>query len=609
MCVLITDKCLGYQTCPPEGILSGPLPFEPPPAFQGASGYGRFAWADAPTEIPEFHVTTLADYDPELYYNTTPPTPVPTNLHGTLRYIIDFEIGCKGLDEEDQGKCIKGDIPPRSGIIIFDVTGEINLVTQLDLRGQYVWIDGSTAPYSQNYPQGGITITGSQFTIKNSHHIVLRYLRFRSGRSTNGKFHCARSLAIGGEEVTTHSVIVDHCSIGASQDDNFSFYGSICHVTVQNCIIGGGAYNACKAGIGSGGTGSFAADEGITFCHNLIAGTFMRQMLFTGPERVDFYNNVVGNGIWQTELASGNGSDGPRVNILYNWYRSSRDFVPDWGDYTENPQQPLRYSDPIRAVATTQPCAEPCGALYVPDNHETIHLDGNLFERWDLYSSPQGWSRPYSVSNQWNLTWAVSRSSFTANLDSALQRSSAWEMWDSNDLFDDPEGDMEESVFDHVWNNVGCRLPTSQPALDSEDHEIRDSIDSGEWTWPSDVENDLKPAMATDPTPANSLQPLVEPFETELKWKQNDNEMEVFRVYLKKGNITSEVPVLIGEVNPIGTGQFPAIEIPSQYLVDGLLEEGEVYYWRVDSINGCAGDPNVGPTVGPTWVFRVKNSQ
>lgn len=614
MCGLITDKCLGFQSCPPEGILSGPQPFEPPPAFAGATGYGRFAWADAPTEIPEFHVTTLADYDPTQYYPTT-ETPVPTNLHGTLRYIIDFEIGCLGIDPEDQGDCFKGDIPPRSGIIIFDVTGEINLVTQLDLRGQYVWMDGSTAPYSQNYPQGGITITGSQFTIKNSHHIVLRYLRFRSGRSTNGKFHCARSLAIGGEQVTTHSVIIDHCSIGASQDDNFSFYGPICHVTVQNCIIGGGAYNACKAGIGSGGTDSFAADEGITFCHNLIAGTFMRQMLFGGPERVDFYNNVVGNSVWQTELVSGNGSDGPRMNILYNWYRSSRDYVPEWGDFTGNPQQPLRYSDPIRAVPTTQPCAAPCGELYVPDNHETVHLDGNLYERWDLYASPQGWTRPYSVNNQWDLTWAIDprSGSMTLNFDGDLQRETAWDMWESTDYKDhDPEGeisyeDIMDDVFDDVVTSSGCRLPTSQPALDTEDQGIVASINSGIWTWPTGHENDLKPAMATDPAPANSLQPLVEPFETELQWKQNDSEVEYFAVYLKKGQITSEVPVLIGHVAPIGSGQFVSIEVPSEYLVEGLLEEGEVYYWRVDSINGCAGDPNVGPTVGPVWAFRVKD--
>ncbi|GJQ28092.1 MAG: hypothetical protein HBSAPP02_31240 [Phycisphaerae bacterium] len=582
----------GTITCPE-------LDENPNLAFTGATGYGRYAFSYYPVNLPTYTVTSLADYDPALYYPST-ETPVPSTLHGTLRYILTFEIGCLQHDPEDQGDCFNGEQPlPTGGFIEFDVTGEINLVTQLDLRGHYVKIDGSTAPYSQNYPQGGITITGNQFTVKDSSHVILRYLRFRSGVNTHGKFHCARSLAIGGEYRVTHNVIVDHCSIGASQDDNLAIYGSVCHLTVQHCIIGGGVYENCKAGIGSGGVGAFAADEGITFCHNLIAGTFMRQMLFSGPERVDFYNNVVGNAVYMTEMASGNGSQAPRINILHNWYRSSKEWPSGWGDGT------TRFGDPVRAATTTDYCPAPCGNVYVPSNDEKFHLAGNRYERWDAYDQTPHWEEPYSVNNQWDLTWKVVRNgSFTTNLESSLEKESAWSMWTSDDHVSD-DVRMEEHVFAAVKASAGCRLPLATPTLDMLDDEVKNSIDSGLWPWDFGPLHNLKPGLATDPEPAHSGNPDVELVVTTLKWKQTD-ETEFFKVYLKVGTITQDVPALVGDVAGVGQGNFAIFEIPSQFLQEGHLIPGEFYTWRIDSYNGCAYDPSVGPTTGTTWVFRAK---
>jgi pectate lyase len=112
--------------------------FAAPPAFPGAEGYGRYvtgARQDGLVEPDVYHVTTLED----------------DNRSGSLRYAVE-----------------------KSGqrIIIFDVSGTINLNKALSITKDDITILGQTAPGD------GICIANYPVKIS-ANNVIIRYLRFR----------------------------------------------------------------------------------------------------------------------------------------------------------------------------------------------------------------------------------------------------------------------------------------------------------------------------------------------------------------------------------------------------------------------------------------------
>jgi hypothetical protein len=523
---------------------------------------------------PVYEVTSADDYTDE---------DTPGDFTGTLRYVIEEQIGTGcgvinfNIETEDE-----------------ETPVEINLKRRLVVLGSYVTILGQTQPGA------GVEVTGDEFAVIDGHDIIIRYMRFRSGKNPSGSgFHCRRSLNLAGASNTLYNVILDHCSIGPSQDDNLSFYGPLCHCTVQWCIIGGGVYNASKAGIGSGGPDAFATD-GITFCHNLITNTYGRQMEFGGPERVDFYNNVCTNYYYGTALLSFDGTHAPQINMLNNWYRTPNDNLYFDGENY--------FNDPISGVQAYDECLEPCGRINVPDNHNQFYLEGNVYERFDMVSD---WDVTYAGENdtQWDFTLApVKNGSMTANMDEDLQKSSAWSMWTSSDHSTDTEAAMGD-----VMDYAGCRLPLEFATpfvpgpLDSDDSTLHEAVDSGEVTFflPSIIAHDLHPGRSTDPDPPapyNAHSDVSTSTHT-LSWKQSDEEVEYFKVYLRKDTDYSWTQIG-GNVTAVGTGNVAEIEIFGG--LEQSLEAHTIYLWHVDSYNYCHEDPNVGPTTGLEWSFRTQ---
>ena len=255
------------------------------PAFPGAEGGGMYATGARAVARPEiYHVTSIKD----------------DNSYGTLRDAVSQ--------------------PNR--IIVFDVSGNIELKQKLNVNSDNLTILGQTAPGD------GICVTGYDTHI-NSSNVILRYLRFRMGDSNN-----VEDDSLGGRKTT--NVIVDHCSISWSVDECASFYENT-NFTMQWCIISE-SLNHSVHGKGDHGYGGIWGGENASFHHNLMAHHKSRNprapegdfKMLAGEDNGDYdmtqqkqlsdwRNNVIYN--WGSNSAYG-GQAAMAVNIINCYYKS-----------------------------------------------------------------------------------------------------------------------------------------------------------------------------------------------------------------------------------------------------------------------------------------------
>lgn len=173
-------------------------------------------------------------------------------------------------------------------IVVFRVAGVIDLKTPIRITQPFVTVAGQSAP------GGGITLRGHGIVV-NTHDVVIRHLRARPGDISGDEVD---GIAIGG---ASRNVVVDHCSVSWSVDENLSPSGGISDVTVQWSIISEGLNRSVHAK-GAHGYGSLVrASGGVTLHHNLWAHNASRNPRlgcnYGRPPfpRFDVRNNVVYN--------------------------------------------------------------------------------------------------------------------------------------------------------------------------------------------------------------------------------------------------------------------------------------------------------------------------
>jgi plastocyanin len=259
-------------------------------AFPGAEGYGRFTTGGRMTDqrgSKVYYVTRLDD--------CTDDNLIP----GTLRWALRT-----------------GDDTPRT--VLFAVCGTIYLTSKLALNHPNVTIAGQTAP------GGGICIAGYQLKLSQP-NVIIRHIRFRSGDLT------ATSMSPLDIE-NTHHVILDHCSLSWSMEENLTLYDCD-STTVQWCISAEGLYYSKNVK----GERSYAMQWGGehgTMHHCLITNSMSRTPRFNGvrPNTHDrqadneFANNVIfnwgsHNSVYGGECSTGNAADYNRVYMISNYFR------------------------------------------------------------------------------------------------------------------------------------------------------------------------------------------------------------------------------------------------------------------------------------------------
>ena len=204
-------------------------------------------------------------------------------------------------------------------IVVFDVSGVINLNSDILLDKPYITIAGQTSP-------GGILITGRRFKV-NTHDVVLRYLRFRVGSHGGLDPEKNRSLEIYGDGAyypnKGYNIVVDHCSFSWAADQVVSVGEDAYDVTISWSIISEGLD---AAGHPDGGHsyailywGKHTEDSRkYSFHHNYLAhnGGRVPEINFAGI--LDSVNNVIYN---YTGGKSPKTSGNAKANWIHNYVK------------------------------------------------------------------------------------------------------------------------------------------------------------------------------------------------------------------------------------------------------------------------------------------------
>lgn len=226
--------------------------------------------------------------------------------------------------------------------VVFRVAGEIVITgSRIKVESPYLTIAGQTAPGS------GITLRGPrnragllmQFS-EAAHDITIRYLRFRKGKGGEADNIQFRS---------GQNIILDHCSIEWSTDENIGIHPSrgwrVRNITIQRCLIAE-ALRRHSCGILT--SDKHAPCSHLSIHHNLFAHNAHRNPR-VGVPYVRVVNNVVYN--WHSRV--GNTHSNANVDFIGNTYKAgpwsnSNQIIRH--EYTESSPYPSVYLSDNRAI-------------------------------------------------------------------------------------------------------------------------------------------------------------------------------------------------------------------------------------------------------------------
>jgi hypothetical protein len=185
-------------------------------------------------------------------------------------------------------------------VIVFEVGGVIDLHGQeIEIEEPYLTVAGQTAPAP------GITLIRAGVNIR-AHDVIIQHIRVRTGTAGMSKRTGWEPDAMG--TVAAYNVIVDHCSLTWSVDENLSASGKrfigtnpdewrqhTSHaITFSNNILAEGLANATHAK-GEHSKGSLIHDNvtDILITGNLYAHDAERSPLFKGGVHGSIVNNLI----------------------------------------------------------------------------------------------------------------------------------------------------------------------------------------------------------------------------------------------------------------------------------------------------------------------------
>lgn len=221
-------------------------------------------------------------------------------------------IEVTSLNDEGHGTLREALTAKGPRIVVFRVSGTINLRSRIIIDEPFLTVAGQTAP------GGGITLRSESVDTDllkiEAYEVIIRYLRLRPGPGGQ-----TRGIALGGKNV--HHIILDHLSVSWAVDENVTTWYSNHNITIQWSIIAEGLHNSThQEGPHSKGLILGSEDSyNISIHHNLFAHNDERNPRIKNTGLVDFSNNVVYNygdsAGWIT-----NDYGEARVNFINNYF-------------------------------------------------------------------------------------------------------------------------------------------------------------------------------------------------------------------------------------------------------------------------------------------------
>ncbi len=245
-----------------------------------------------------------------------PDSPQAKNDYGLhlLRGVTGFGLDSKGgsggeiikvtnLNRDGEGSFAAALEHKGPRIIVFEVAGVINLERKsLRITEPFVTIAGQTAP------SPGITLIRGGLSIQ-AHDVIIQHIKVRPGEAEQEKKSGWEVDGIGCAK-GAWNVIIDHCSVTWSTDENISPSGprfdgagpeewrenTSHNIVISNCIIAEGLSNSTHSkGEHSKGTLVHDNASGILITGNLYSCNMQRNPLFKGGAQGVVSNNYIYN--------------------------------------------------------------------------------------------------------------------------------------------------------------------------------------------------------------------------------------------------------------------------------------------------------------------------
>lgn len=212
-------------------------------------------------------------------------------------------------------------------IVVFRVSGTVELRDQVVVNDPYVTVAGQTAP------GGGFTLKAAEDNSSGlleirTHDVVVRFLRFRPGAPTSVSGENVDGVNIWKPDA--HDVVIDHNSLSWAVDENASTWDDARDITFSWNIIAQGLRESTHPD-GEHSKGllvSGARTRNVSIHHNLFAHNTARnpQVSTDGPAQV--VNNVVYN-YGELAFQTSNPRGAPQVDLVGNYFEAGPDSDSD----------------------------------------------------------------------------------------------------------------------------------------------------------------------------------------------------------------------------------------------------------------------------------------